>query len=58
MAWHMTTLDTYTWLKWEVFGLGLTNKDVSLLRWWIVIFRPCGLCDILFQDLIRLIEYS
>jgi hypothetical protein len=32
MAWHMTTLDTQTWLRGEVPGLGLTDEDVSLLR--------------------------
>jgi hypothetical protein len=32
MAWHMTTLDTQTWLTGEVPGLWLTDEDVSLLR--------------------------
>jgi hypothetical protein len=32
MTWHMTTLDTQTWLRGEVPGLGLTNEDVGLLR--------------------------
>jgi hypothetical protein len=32
MAWHMMTLDTQTWLRGEVPGLGLTNEDVGLLR--------------------------
>jgi hypothetical protein len=32
MAWHMTTLDTQTWLIGEVPGLGLTDEDVGLLR--------------------------
>jgi hypothetical protein len=32
MAWHMMTLDTQTWLRGEVPGLGLTDKDVGLLR--------------------------
>jgi hypothetical protein len=32
MAWHMTTLDTQTWLRGEVSGLGLTDKDIGLLR--------------------------
>jgi hypothetical protein len=27
MAWHMTTLDTQTWLRGEVPKLGLTDKD-------------------------------
>jgi hypothetical protein len=31
-AWHMTTLDTQMWLRWEVPGLGLTDEDVGLLR--------------------------
>jgi hypothetical protein len=37
MACHMTTLDTHTWLRGEVPELGLTDKDVGLLRGWIVI---------------------
>jgi hypothetical protein len=32
MAWHMTTLDTQTWLRGNVPGLGLTDEDISLLR--------------------------
>ena len=32
MAWHMTTLDTQTWLRGEVPGLGLTDEDVGPLR--------------------------
>jgi hypothetical protein len=32
MAWHMTTLDTQTWLREEVHGLGLIDEDVCLLR--------------------------
>jgi hypothetical protein len=32
MAWYMTTLDTQTWLRGEVPGLGLTGEDVGLLR--------------------------
>jgi hypothetical protein len=32
MAWHMTTLDTQTWLRRKVPGLGLTDEDVGLLR--------------------------
>jgi hypothetical protein len=55
MAWHMTTLDTQTWLRGEVPGLGLTDEDVSLLRGWIVISWPLG-WDILAQGLIELIE--
>jgi hypothetical protein len=42
MAWHMTTLDTQTWLRGEVPGLGLTDEDVGLLRGWIVISWPLG----------------
>jgi hypothetical protein len=42
MAWHMMTLDTQTWLRGEVPGLGLTDEDVSLLRGWIVISWPLG----------------
>jgi hypothetical protein len=40
MVWHMTTLDTHTWLRGDVPGLGLTDEDVSLLRGWIVISWP------------------
>ena len=51
----MTTLDTQTWLRGDVPGLGLIDEDVSLLR---------GVdCDILaprmgylVQGLIELIE--
>jgi hypothetical protein len=32
MAWHMTTLDTHTWLRGEVPRLGSTDEDVDLLR--------------------------
>jgi hypothetical protein len=32
ITWHMTTLDTQTWLRWEVPGLGLTDENISLLR--------------------------
>jgi hypothetical protein len=32
MAWHMTTLDTQTWLRGEVPGLWLIDEDVRLLR--------------------------
>jgi hypothetical protein len=42
LAWHMTTLDTQTWLRGEVPGLGLTDEDVVLLRGWIVISWPPG----------------
>jgi hypothetical protein len=37
MAWYMMTLDTQTWLREEVPGLGLTDEDVDLLRGWIVV---------------------
>jgi hypothetical protein len=40
MAWHMMTLDAQTWLRGEVPGLGLTDKDVGLLWGWIVISWP------------------
>jgi hypothetical protein len=56
MAWHMTTLETQTWLRGEVPRLGLTDEDVGLLRGWIVISWPLG-WDILAQGLIGLIEY-
>jgi hypothetical protein len=42
MAWHMTTLDTQTWLRGEVPGSGLTDEDVGFLRGWIVISCPLG----------------
>jgi hypothetical protein len=42
MAWHMMTLDTQTWLRGEVPGLGFTDEDVGLLRGWIVISWPLG----------------
>jgi hypothetical protein len=40
MTWHMTTLDTQTWLRGEVPRLGLTDEDVGLLRGWILISWP------------------
>jgi hypothetical protein len=40
LAWHMMILDILTWPRGEVPGLGLTNKDVGLLRGWIVISWP------------------
>jgi hypothetical protein len=40
MVWHMTTLDTQTWLRGEVLGFGLTDEDAGLLRGWMVISRP------------------
>jgi hypothetical protein len=42
MEWHMTTLDTQTWLRGEVPGLGLTNENVGLLRGCIVISWTLG----------------
>jgi hypothetical protein len=49
MACNMMTLDTQTWLRGDVPGLGLTNEDFGLLR---------GVdCDILVRGLIELIEY-
>jgi hypothetical protein len=49
MAWHMMTVDTDV-AKRQVSSLGLTDKDISLLR---------GVdCDFLAQGLIELIEYS
>jgi hypothetical protein len=32
MAWHMMTLDTQTWLRGDVPGLGLPDEYVGLLR--------------------------
>jgi hypothetical protein len=32
MVWHMMTLDTQTWLRGDVSGLGLTDEDIDLLR--------------------------
>jgi hypothetical protein len=40
MAWHMTTLDTQSWLRGEVPRLGLIDEDISLLRGWIMISWP------------------
>jgi hypothetical protein len=42
MAWHMMTLFTQTWLRGEVPGLGLIDKNVGLLRerGWFVISWP------------------
>jgi hypothetical protein len=37
MTWHMTTLDTRTWPRDGVLGLGLTDEDNGLLRGRIVI---------------------
>jgi hypothetical protein len=56
MTRHMTTLDTQTWPRGEFSGLELTDKDVDLLGG---LGYPSlgGLCDILVQDLIKLIDY-
>jgi hypothetical protein len=32
LAWHTMTLDTQTWPRGEVPGLGKTDKDIGLLR--------------------------
>jgi hypothetical protein len=32
MTWHVTTLDTQTWPREEVHGLGLIDEDINLLR--------------------------
>jgi hypothetical protein len=37
MTWHMTTLDTLTWLRGEVPRLRLTDDDVDLIGGWIMI---------------------
>jgi hypothetical protein len=31
MTWHKTTLDTHTWSREEVPGLGFTDENVDLL---------------------------
>jgi hypothetical protein len=58
MVWHMMTLDTQTWLRGEVPGLGLTDKDFGLLSG--VDCDILALMDgyILAQGLIELIKYS
>ena len=58
MAWHMTTLDTQTWLRGEVPGLGLTDEDVGLLRGVDCDILALIYGDIPAQGLIELIEYS
>jgi hypothetical protein len=58
MAWHMTILDTQTWLRGEVPRLGLTDEDVGLLRGVDCDILALGNGDILAQGLIELIEYS
>jgi hypothetical protein len=54
----MTTLNTQTWPRGEVSGLGLTDEDVGLLR--VVDCDILALVDgdILAQCLIELKEYS
>jgi hypothetical protein len=32
MAWHLMTLDTQTWLRGEVLGLGLNDENISERR--------------------------
>jgi hypothetical protein len=58
MAWHMTTLDTQTWPRGEVPGLGLTDEDVGLLSGVDCDILALVDGDILDQGLIELIEYS
>jgi hypothetical protein len=58
MAWHMTTLDTQTWPRGEVPGLGLTDEDVGLLKGVDCDILTLVDGDILDQGLIELIEYS
>jgi hypothetical protein len=53
----MTTLDTQTWLRGEVPGLGLTGEDVGLLRGGGLCYSGPWDVDILVQGLIELIEY-
>jgi hypothetical protein len=57
MTWHMTTLDTQTWLRGEVSGLGLTKGRRSSKGGGLWYPDPCD-GDILAQGLIELIEYS
>jgi hypothetical protein len=35
---HMLLLDVRAWSKGDVSGLGLTDRDVGLLRGWIATF--------------------
>jgi hypothetical protein len=58
MAWHMTTLDTHTWPRGEVPGLGLIDRDVSVLRGVDCDILALVDGDILAQGSIKLIEYS
>jgi hypothetical protein len=32
IIWHMMTLDTETWQRGVIHGLGLTDEDVGLIR--------------------------
>lgn len=48
--WYMMTLNTQTRPRGDDLDLGLTDKNVGLLR--------MVDCDIKVQDLIELIEYS
>jgi hypothetical protein len=54
----MTTIDTQTWSRGEVPGLGLTDEDVGLLRRVDCDILALRDGDILAQGLIELIEYS
>jgi hypothetical protein len=58
MAWHMMILDTHTWPREEVPGLGLTDEDITLLRGVDCDVLALVEGDILVQGLIELIEYS
>ena len=54
--WHMTTLDTQTWPREKVSGLGLIDKDVNLLRVVDSDILTMVDGDILAQGLIELID--
>jgi hypothetical protein len=58
MAWHMTALDTKTWLRGDLHGLGLIDEDTGLLRGvdYNILASLDG--DIMVQGLIELIVYS
>jgi hypothetical protein len=58
MTWHMTTLDTQTWPREEVPGLGLTDEDVDLLRGVDCDIMATMDGDIQAHGLIELIKYS
>jgi hypothetical protein len=55
MVWNMITLDTHTWPRGKVLGLGLIDEDVDLLRGvdYDILASVDG--DILAQGLIELI---